>query len=1369
MSKYCWNIFCSNETKQNDSDTSVRLRNTLHLVSNIMDRKSSKITKFYRRPALTASKTTEIVEKLQKICEDVESIATELCYYIETSDGDLKPDEITALKWLLQDPLKPDLLTATSQLKGSVILEVGPRFNFSTSQSTNSVSICNSLGLKNIVRLEVSRRYEINSSKAIEKPMQDKIVSLLHDRMTECQYTEANIPKNSFNETLVKKENMKDVDILNNGKVALQEIDKELGLAFDDVDIEYYTDLFKNKLKRNPTTVELFDLAQSNSEHSRHWFFKGKMVIDGEEMNGSLIDMIMKTQEGSNDNNVIKFSDNSSAIKGYVHRTLRATRPGEPGELRQAHAESSLTFTAETHNFPTAVAPFSGATTGPGGRIRDVQAVGRGGHCIAGTAGYAVGNLNIPDYLLSWEDPSFVYPSNFAAPLDILIQASNGASDYGNKFGEPLISGFVRSFGMIDPENSARREWIKPIMFSGGIGHMDASMTKKEVPLKGDVVVKVGGPVYRIGVGGGAASSVEVQGDNKEELDFNAVQRGDAEMENKMNRVIRACIELGQHNPILSIHDQGAGGNGNVLKELIEPAGAVIYANRFQLGDPTVNALELWGAEYQESNAMLCKPESMDMIKGMCARERCPVAFVGEVTGDGKVVLSLDEEIKEKPVDLNLELVLGKMPQKVYNLSRQPKQLKKLILPEQITIYNALKLVLRLPSISSKRYLTNKVDRCVTGLVAQQQCVGPLHTPLADVAVTAISYFGYEGIASSIGEQPIKGLVNSGAGARMAVGEALSNLVFAAITDIKDIKCSGNWMWAAKLPGEGAELYDACVAMTDVMAEWGIAVDGGKDSLSMAARVNNDTVKSPGSIVVSAYAPCPDIRRVVTPDLKAPSMNQQGVLLYVDFSRGLSRLGGSALAQCYKQLGDSSPDLENTNDLLNAFKVTQELIKDGSVLAGHDVSDGGVITCLLEMCFGGISGINVNITHKDQTGIEILFCEEAGWILEVLQDDSEHCMELFLRYNVPVYNIGNSVGYGIKSKIAINVDSNHSYCFESTVLPLMQMWEETSYNLELLQTRKECAKSEFELLERRKAPKYELTFDPDEEMEVAAANLIRSSSISNGGNGGVKVAVLREEGTNGDREMAAALIRVGFIVWDVTMQDLLAGKVTLDAFRGVIFPGGFSYADVLGSARGWAATILFNPVLQAQFKQFFAREDTFSLGVCNGCQLMALLGWIGTPMTEPSQQPDIVLTHNKSERFECRWNTVKIPDNTKAIMLKGMEGSSLGVWSAHGEGRFDFKNESVYTNLVIKDCVALRFVDDDGLATEKYPLNPNGSTEGLAAVCSPDGRHLAMMPHPERCEQMYQWPYIPHNFRYKKSPWERMFRNAITWCHENTT
>jgi phosphoribosylformylglycinamidine synthase len=697
------------------------------------------------------------------------------------------------------------------------------------------------------------------------------------------------------------------VPVLEEGREAIEEINRQMGLGLDKWDVDYYFNLFAKDMKRNPTNVECFDLGQSNSEHSRHWFFKGRLVIDGNEMPESLIDLIGRPYRERPGNSIIAFSDNSSAIRGYKISTIIPETPGKPSRFIDKTLDYDVIFTAETHNFPSGVAPFPGAETGTGGRIRDVQAVGRGGLVVAGTAAYCVGNLRIPDYPQPWEDESFKYPPNLATPLEIEIEASNGASDYGNKFGEPLILGYTRSFGMRIP-NGERREWIKPIMFTGGIGQMDSGHTEKGKPKKKMLVTKVGGPAYRIGMGGGAASSM-VQGENPEELDFNAVQRGDAEMEQKLNRVIRACVEMGGENPIVSIHDQGAGGNCNVLKEIIEPEGARIDVRKIPVGDETLSVLEIWGAEYQEQNALLIKPKHAEEFERLCLREKVPCAFVGEITGDGRAVL-YDSEDNSTPVDLDLKKVLAEMPRKTFDIKRVPSVLKPLELPDGLTVGDALLRVLRLVSIGSKRFLTNKVDRSVTGLIAQQQCIGPLGLTVSDLAVVAQSHFGVTGGATSIGEQPIKGLIDPAAMARMSVAEALTNIVWARVSSLEDVRCSANWMWAAKLTGEGAHIYDAAVAMSEFMSTLGIAVDGGKDSLSMASvdRETGEIVKTPGALVISAYVTSPDITKTVTPDIKRPGRSK---LVYIDLGGGKYRLGGSALAQCFSQLGDDTPDIED--------------------------------------------------------------------------------------------------------------------------------------------------------------------------------------------------------------------------------------------------------------------------------------------------------------------------------------------------------------------------------------------------------------------------------------------------------------------------
>ncbi len=1293
---------------------------------------------FFRKPALSDTKRDGLLSVARTIVSSgIECIETEHCFNVETK-APLSPSEIDTLKWLLAETFEPQYYSSTSFLGRDGVLEVGPRMNFTTAWSTNAVSVCHACGLKKITRIERSRRYRLVADSGLGKREDEKFLSRVHDRMTECPYPG---PLAAF-DTGIRPETVTMVPLIEEGVSALKKINVSIGLGLDDWDIEYYYNLFVKDLKRNPTNVECFDLSQSNSEHSRHWFFRGKLIVDGKEAPDTLMQIVKQPLKANPANSVIAFKDNSSAIRGYGIRTILPAFPERCSNLAKTAVKYHLIFTAETHNFPSGVAPFPGAETGTGGRIRDVQATGRGGLVVAGTAAYCVGNLRMPGYRLPWEDESFEYPDNLATPLQIEIQASNGASDYGNKFGEPVIQGFTRSFGMRLPDGE-RREWIKPIMFTGGIGQMDLRHVEKEPPGKGMLVTKIGGPAYRIGMGGGAASSM-IQGDNIAELDFNAVQRGDAEMEQKMNRVIRACVEMGDDNPIVSIHDQGAGGNCNVVKEIIYPAGARIEIRKIQSGDKTLSVMELWGAEYQEQNALLIRAGNAEMFASMCRREKVPCAFIGSITGDGFIVLH-DETDGSTPVNLDLGKILGDMPQKTFRLDRIAPALAPLTLPEGLRARDALDRVLRLLSVGSKRFLTNKVDRSVTGLVARQQCAGPLQLTVSDVAVIGQSHFGLTGAAISIGEQPVKTLIDPAAMARLSVGEALTNLVWAKIDGIEGIKCSANWMWAAKLPGEGARLYDAAVALRDIMLELGIAIDGGKDSLSMAAKVfsakKSETVKSPGTLVISAYAPCPDITRVITPDIKMPGKSK---LLYLDLGNGKNRLGGTALAQAYGQVGNESPDVEDAGLLKRAFNAVQWLISKDLVLSGHDRSDGGLVTTLLEMAFSGNCGLDI----RDETAaaIPFLFSEEPGLVIEYLPANEKSIRARLEKGKVPHSVIG-----GTTTGKRIRVRIGGRQVLDEDMRVLRSIWEETSHRIEKLQANPVCASEEKKNIYDRPGPSYKVSFRPG----TAPPVLVKKRKH--------RVAIIREEGSNSDREMSSAFYQAGFDVWDVTMTDFLEGTVSLDNFRGVAFVGGFSYADVLDSAKGWAGVIKFNGNIFEQFRRFYDRPDTFSLGVCNGCQLMALLGWVPWKGIEDRHQPRFI--HNLSGRFESRFSAVRIFPSP-SIMLKGMEGSTLGIWVAHGEGRAFFPKKEVLKKVESRSLAPVRYVDDRGATTMKYPFNPNGSANGIAALCSPDGRHLAIMPHPERTFLKWQWAWMPGELRkkIKASPWLKMFMNARQWC-----
>lgn len=1272
------------------------------------------------------------------------TVVEEVCYNIGIL-GTLSDRDLKVLRWLLSETFDQPGLQEDSFLTDDHIVEVGPRLNFQTAWSSNAVAICQACGVAVVNRLERSRRYllkPLNGSSTLDFAAVNRFTEEVHDRMTETVY---DTRLESFDAGL-RMQKSYSVNVLERHEEALREINATLGLGFDDWDVAYYDKLFTG-MNRNPTNVELFDLAQSNSEHSRHWFFKGKLVIDGEPVEKPLFDIVRDTLEANPNNSVVAFADNSSTIRGNTIPALTPKNPGKPSALDVIDKDRDILFTAETHNFPSGVAPFPGAETGSGGRIRDTAATGTGSLIVAGTAGYSVGNLHIQNRELPWEDPSFQYPDNLASPLKILISASDGASDYGNKFGEPVINGFARSYGM-RLENDERREYVKPIMFSGGMGQMDHShATKGEAGLE-MLVVKVGGPAYRIGMGGGAASSM-MQGENKSDLDFNAVQRGDAEMAQKVYRVLRACVEMGDANPIVSIHDQGAGGNCNVVKELIYPSGAKINVRNIWVADESLSALEIWGAEYQEQFGLLLKPEHEGLFTELCERENVTPAVLGSIDGSGRIVLWDDVE-QRAVVDMDLNAVLGELPQKTFIDNRSSYSPSKLQIPEGTDLRSALMRVLSLMTVGSKRFLTTKVDRSVSGLVAQQQCVGPLQLPMADFAMIAQSHFTEKGSATAIGERPTLTSLSPQAMARMSVGEMLTNLAGAKITARSDIKCEGNWMWAAKLPGDCASLHDAAVAMRDMMIELEIAIDGGKDSLSMAARcpVGKDaveTVRAPGTLVITGYSTVDDINMKLNPDIKKPG---QSCLLHVDIAERRRRMGGSSLGQTFNQTGSAAPDVDDVSKLRIAFDTVQSLIGDPDVLSYHDISDGGLLTAALEMGFAGNSGLAIDIPATATEGgvYGALFAEELGMLLEVRTEAVDRITSIFTDVGLPASTLATT-----KADYSVTVSVDGQTLLTDDIRDLRDEWESTSFALEKQQAELSCVESEQAGLRNRKGPQYYVPWTP----RRTRAEILAAVSKP-------KVAVVREEGSNGDREMSAAFYMAGFDVWDISVRDIASGRIGLSSFAGIAYVGGFSYADVLDSAKGWAGVMLYNETVKAEFEAFYNRQDTFSLGVCNGCQLMALLGRV--PFSDgmkTESQPRFI--HNDSGRYESRFSSVRIEEST-SIMLRGMAGGLLGVWVAHGEGKAYFPDESLLEEVERNRLVPLRYVDDDGTTSTTYPSNPNGSRNGIAGLCSEDGRHLALMPHPERTVLPWQWGYLPDDIaEMKASPWLRMFQNAYAW------
>jgi phosphoribosylformylglycinamidine synthase len=1287
------------------------------------------VYRFYRRRSVLP----QDVARAQRAVGDDVAVEAEHCFYVQTS-AELDPSEMRVLRWLLAETFDGEGLATASFLSrfGSLsqsgsIVEIGPRPGIETAWSSTAVGICRVNHIDRVVRLERSRRF------GFSVPLSDaqlaEVAEPLHDRMTEAIYP---VPLTGF-ETKVAPEPLRLIPLVQGGIAELRKVNRQLGLAMDEQDLQRFFGLFVEQLRRDPTDVELFQLAQGNSEHCRHGFFNGRMIIDGVAQAGSLMSIVKEPWRRNPGNSVIAFHDDSSAIQGRRLTLLAPSRAGEPSPLAESHRLYHLTLTAETHNHPSGVAPYPGAATGTGGRIRDNQVVGRGGLVQVGGAAYCVGNLHLTgDHV--WEADGYDSPPGLAAPLDILIQASNGASDYGNCFGEPLIYGFVRSFGVSTP--GGYRSWFKPIMYSVGAGQIDDAHVGKHRPEPGMAVVQIGGPAYRIGLGGGAASSM-MSGENESGLDFNSVQRGNPEMEQRMGRVLRACIELGDANPIVSAHDLGAGGDCNALPEIVYPAGARIELRTIPLGDASLSALEIWGNESQERNAVLVRQGDLTRLMDVAARENAPLAVVGEITGDGRLCL-YDSADGSTPVDLPLEPVLGKVAPKDIDVSSVPESSAPLNL-EGVTVSQALERVLRLPSVASKSYLTRKVDRCVTGHVAQQQCVGPNQLPVSDYAVYAQSLFGVSGAALSLGEQPVKGLIDPAAMARMAVAEALLNLAGARITQLSDVRCSANWMWAAKLPGEGARLRQAAVAMSDIMTRLGVAVDGGKDSLSMAA-AGRENIKAPGELVVATYAPMPDVRVKVTPDLKRPG----NALVLIDLSGGKARLGGSALAQAWQQVGDEAPDVDDADLLRRAFAAVQELVGNGCVVSAHDRSDGGLITAVAEMAFAGNTGAEIELS-PDADSIAALFAEELGVVIETANCDA--AISFLTGSDVPATVIGRVGEPGGH----IVVRRGGEVVIDRPMVDLRAVWEDTSTRIDRLQADPESVDEESRATRGLvTAPDWQLTFSPALSPEPAGG----STSVP------PRVAVVRDQGSNGDRELAAAFHAAGFEAWDVTMTDLLEQRISLEEFRGVAFPGGFSYGDVLDAGKAWAGIIRFHGDLSEQFDRFYQRPDTFSLGLCNGAQLMALLGWAPDRAVADELRPRFI--RNRSGRFECRFVTVEITPSP-SIFLRGMAGSRLGVWVAHGEGRLYLPGGA---GSVDPSLMPIRFADPEGKPTEIYPFNPNGSPGGVTAMTSADGRHLAMMPHPERlANQLWQWPWLPAQWHdLPGSPWLRMFRNAYEWC-----
>jgi len=1204
-----------------------------------------------------------------------------------------------------------------------------------SSKATDIVQLC---GLSSIVRIERGIIYQVTGDP-------QSIIPALHDRMTESVLHSAQDLHQLF--THQKPQPLVYIDMLNQGIQALETANKELGLALAEDEIDYLFDSF-TALKRNPSDAELMMFAQANSEHCRHKIFNADWKIDGEDMDISLFGMIRHTHKTSPKGTIVAYSDNSSVIEGGKSKRFYPDSDG----IYTAHDDTThILMKVETHNHPTAISPFSGAATGSGGEIRDEGATGIGSKPKAGLCGFTVSNLKIPGFKQPWE-VDHGKPERTESALNIMLDGPIGAAAFNNEFGRPNINGYFRTYEQDVVGNL--KGYHKPIMLAGGVGNIDARhVHKSEVPA-GSLIIQLGGPAMLIGLGGGAASSMDT-GANAENLDFDSVQRGNPEMERRCQEVLDRCWQMGDDNPILFIHDIGAGGLSNAVPELIHDAGR---GGKFNLRhvhnmETSMSPMQIWCNEAQERYVLAISPDSLTHFEAMCERERCLFAVLGEATNDGHLHVD-DPLLGEAPVDLSLETLLGKPPKMLRDVSHVETQSTPL--PSDIDIKEAALRVLRLPSVASKEFLITIGDRTVTGLVARDQMVGPWQVPVSDVAVTATDFSHYTGEAMAMGERTPIAVLNAAASGRMAVGEALTNVAAASIQKLGDIKLSANWMAACGHDGEDAALYDTVKAVgMELCPALGISIPVGKDSLSMKSVWTDESGKkemiSPLSLVVSAFAPVSDIRQTLTPQLRTDSHNtdiNNGTsvgntdLILLDLGQGKNRLGASALAQVYQSTGIETADLDDACLFKNFFDVIQNLNQQDLLLAYHDRSDGGLFTTLAEMAFAGRTGIDIYLDGLGDDALSILFNEELGAVIQIKRVHREQVLNTLDEKGLS--DITHILG-STNDDLQLHIAYHNQTVLDEPVLDLQSIWSETSYQLAKLRDNSMCAKQAFEAINNvdDKGLLAELTYDINEDITAPFINKTRP-----------KMAVLREQGVNGQIEMAAAFDKAGFTSVDVHMSDLIEGRASLADFQGLVACGGFSFGDVLGAGRGWANSIKFNARAADDFQAFFNRDDVFALGVCNGCQMMSQLKDM-----VPGAEHWPTFERNISEQFEARLLMVEVMD-TPSMLMQGMQGSKLPLVVAHGEGKASFTSAEQQK----QTSAYLRYIDSNGQAANDYPANPNGSPEGLTGFTTTDGRFNIMMPHPERLFRNAQYSYYPERNQ-EEGAWLRMFRNARAWIN----
>ncbi|MGB1360895.1 MAG: phosphoribosylformylglycinamidine synthase [Alphaproteobacteria bacterium] len=1280
---------------------------------------------FYGYSALSDFRKNKLLSKLKNKFSGIKDINAQFVHFVD-SDTELNNETESVVKNLLTYGAE----WGQSNPTGSTFIVI-PRIGTISPWSSKATDIIHNAGIA-INRVERGILYGVEGD--VNENELNEIKTEVFDRMVEeiiSSVDDANIIFQDFDPLPLN-----DVDVIGSGISALQQANKTLGLALNEQEIEYLTDSY-TKLGRNPTDVELYMFAQANSEHCRHKIFNADWTVDGAKQNNSLFSMIRNTTNNSPDGVLSAYKDNAAVIAGS--KAERFYPNPDTHSYEYSNEDIDILMKVETHNHPTAIAPHSGAATGVGGEIRDEGATGLGAKPKAGLTGFTVSNLNIPDFVQPWEKP-YGKPDHMASPLDIMITGPIGGASYANEFGRPNLNGYFRTYEQTG--NSSNGEEVygyhKPIMIAGGMGNIRRYHVDKGDIAVGSKLICLGGPAMRIGLGGGAASSM-VSNEADSELDFASVQRDNAEMERRCQEVIDRCWQMGNNNPISFIHDVGAGGISNAFPELVKDGnvGGDFELRNVLVGENGMSPMEIWSNESQERYVLSVPADKVDVFDKLCKRERCPYAIVGEAVNEEHLTLN-DNHFNNKPVDLPMNVLFGNTPKMHREFSRETVKQNDFD-TSGIKIDDAVKRILTLPAVASKSFLITIGDRSITGMVARDQMVGPWQVPVADCAVTTSSLTSTTGEAMAMGERTPMAVIDSPASGRMAVGETITNLASAQIKDISQIRLSANWMAAAGYANEDEKLFDTVKTVgMDFCPELGIAIPVGKDSMSMRTVWNDSgdkSVVSPLSLIISGFAPVVDTTKTLTPELKS---NNDSSLIAIDLSNGKNRMAGSALAQVYNQVGNETPDIE-AGILKSFFANIQTLNGEDKLIAYHDRSDGGLFTTLVEMAFAGKTGLDINVDNDNL--INELFNEELGAVIQVANTNVDAIIDTF-----KASGINAGVIATLNNNDTINISHNGSSVFEKPRAELQQLWAETSYRIQAMRDNSQCAEQEFNAILDTANPGLSVkpSFDLNDDVSAPFVNSAKP-----------KIAILREQGVNGHVEMGGAFVKAGFEAIDVHMSDLHNG-LKLDGFNGLVACGGFSYGDVLGSGGGWAKNILFTPHLKEQFETFFKRDDAIALGICNGCQMISQLKSI-----IPGAENFPSFIKNMSEQFEARVSMVRI-EKTNSIWFDGMAGTECPVPVAHGEGRPLWENAEQQNALLSSDQVAVRFVDNYGKPTEMYPANPNGAVDGVAGLTAGNGRVQIMMPHPERAYRNATNSWAPENSG-EFSVWMRMFRNARKW------